>query len=135
MAKRKRGRKKKSVSGYFRQVFDQHPEWLKEKSNDLIIAQYRQDHGMGSEAPVRDTVRNNLANIKSVIRKKKGLGSYAGKTTVSRQRGGSLTQRLEELESQIDDCMMTARGIDPVGLESIILLLRRARYEVVWKMG
>jgi hypothetical protein len=128
-------RKKKSLSGYFRHVFEQRPEWLKEKSNDLIIAQYRRDQGMGPDAAVRDSVRNNLANIKSVLRKKKGLGSYAGKKAKTIQKSASATQRLEELESQIDDCMMTARSIDPVGLESIIALLRRARYEVVWKMG
>jgi hypothetical protein len=131
----RRGRKKKSISGYFRQVFEMHPEWLKEKSNDLILAQYRRDQGMGADAVVRESVRNNLANIKSVIRKKKELGSYAGKKAKAVQKTASATQRLEELESQIDDCMMTARGIDPVGLESIIALLRRARYEVVWKMG
>jgi hypothetical protein len=131
----RRRRRKKSVSGYFRQVFDQHPEWLKEKSNDLILAQYRRDHNMSFDTPVKESVRNNLANIKSVLRKKKGLGSYAGKKARTMQRAGSATHRLEELESQIDDCMMTARSIDPVGLESIIALLRRARYEVVWKMG
>ncbi len=129
------GRKKKSVSGYFRKVFEQHPEWLKEKSNDLVLAQYRTDHGMTSEAAIKDSVKNNLANIKSVLRKKKGLGSYAA-TKAGTQRGSSgLIQRLEKLEGQIDDAMITAKGIDPIALESIIGHLRRARYEVVWKMG
>ena len=39
------------------------------------------------------------------------------------------------LEEQIDECLIAARMLDPEGLESIIQHLRRARNEVVWKIG
>jgi hypothetical protein len=42
---------------------------------------------------------------------------------------------LEVLEEQIDECLLAARTLDRQGLESVINLLRRARNEVVWKMG
>jgi len=39
------------------------------------------------------------------------------------------------LEEQIDDCLALAKEMDREGLVSVIALLRRARNEVVWKMG
>jgi hypothetical protein len=42
---------------------------------------------------------------------------------------------LEQLELLIDDCFVMAKTIDPDGLEHVIHLLRKARNEVVWKLG
>ena len=42
---------------------------------------------------------------------------------------------LELLEEQIDECLVLAKEVDRDGLASVIALLRRARNEVVWKMG
>ena len=41
----------------------------------------------------------------------------------------------ESLEEQIDECLTLAKNLDREGLSSVINLLRRARNEVVWKMG
>jgi hypothetical protein len=132
MAKRKR--KGGTVAGYFRQVFATQPEWLKEKSNDPILAKYRLDHGMAADAPVDKSVKANLANLKSVLRKKSRRGGRvaAGGTALASTRSG---HRLEKLEEMIDDCLTLARNLDRIGLEHIISLLRRARNEVVWKIG
>jgi hypothetical protein len=48
---------------------------------------------------------------------------------------GHKSHKLEALEELIDDCLSLAKHLDREGLESIIKLLRRARNEVVWKMG
>jgi hypothetical protein len=45
------------------------------------------------------------------------------------------SHRLEALEEQIDDCLSHAKHRDREGLQEVIRLLRRARNEVVWKMG
>jgi hypothetical protein len=45
------------------------------------------------------------------------------------------TNELEVLEQQIDEALIAARTLDKEGLESVISLLRRARNEVVWKLG
>ncbi len=132
-------RRKKSTSAYFRQVFADHPEWLKEKSNDLILAQYRMDKGLPTDARIKVNVKNNLSNIKSVIRKEKGMGAYAGRKARALAKTnsltGSMTQRLEDLEEQIDECMAKAMAIGAETMETVIRLLRKARREVVWKLG
>jgi hypothetical protein len=132
MAKRKG--KRGSVAGYFRQVFEAQPEWLKEKSNDPILAKYRIDHGMSADEPVDKRVKANLANLKSVLRKKsrrKGKAAVGGKAVAPTRSG----HRLEVLEEAIDDCLTLAKNHDRDALEHIISLLRRARNEVVWKIG
>ena len=40
MAKKSR-RGGESQSGYFRRIFDEHPEWLFEKSNSAVLDRYR----------------------------------------------------------------------------------------------
>ena len=39
------------------------------------------------------------------------------------------------LEEQIDDCLRSARNLEDEALASVIILLRRARNEIVWMMG
>ena len=78
--------KKASKSGssysYFKQLFLSSPELLKEKSNAVLLARYRADHGLGEDTAVEQKVINNLSNLKSVLRKQlrkrgrpKGSGS------------------------------------------------------------
>src|SRR4051794_39530689 len=67
MARRKG--KGESISGYFRPLFAEHPEWLHGTSNDAILAKYREDHGMALDAPVDKNIKQNLANLKSNLRK------------------------------------------------------------------
>jgi hypothetical protein len=39
------------------------------------------------------------------------------------------------LEERIDDCLSLSKSLDRDGLGDVIVLLRRARNEAVWKMG
>lgn len=141
MAKRKR-----DGSGswsYLNKLFDEHPEWLEQRSNDLILARYREDHGLAADTPIEKAVKNNLANLKSVRRKKlRDAGkpravaavkhtAVAVETVASPRR----TSKLEDLELLIDDCLTMARNLNRDGMDEIITMLRRARREVVWKMG
>jgi hypothetical protein len=123
MARKKSGA---SISSYFRELFTAHPQLLAEKSNDSIVAHYRKDHSLADDAELEATVKNNMANMKSVMRKKLRSGPI---------RGGRSGNRLEGLEEQIDECLTLAKTIDREGLDSVIGLLRRARNEVVWKLG
>jgi hypothetical protein len=146
MAKRKR--KGNSVSGYFRTVFGQRPEWLGEKSNDAILARYREDHGMAPGAEIDKKIKQNLANLKSVLRKQ-GRQKRRGrprKDAVATSGGVAVlvapvaarkapASKLETLEELIDDCLTVARNQDREGLRDVILLLRKARNAVVWKIG
>ena len=119
-----------SSYSYFKQLFHDNPQWLKEKSNAVILTRYRADHGLAEDAEVEKKVMNNLANLKSVMRKhlrKRG----PKKGTV----GAKPSSKLEGLEISIDNCLTTARTLDPTGLEEVINLLRRARNKVVWQLG
>ena len=131
---RKAGKSNSSYS-YFKQLFQANPQWLKEKSNAIILARYRADHGLAEDAEVEKKVTNNLANLKSVMRKqmrKRGRKAGASPAAVAAAKPSS---KLESLEISIDNCLTTARILDPEGLEEVISLLRRARNKVVWKLG
>jgi hypothetical protein len=136
MAKRsKRGGE--SQSGYFRRIFQEHPEWLFEKSNDAVLARYRADHSVPDGQELPRNVRNNLANLKSVLRKKeREFGGKHGRPAGAVKTGGPMDgKRLEALEEQIDECLSMAKSIDRQLLESVIKHLRNARNNVVWLTG
>ena len=74
----------------------------------------------------------NLANVKSVLRKKGRVKSGAKLISVTTAPSAG---KLEALEELIDECLTMAKNIDRSGLEHIIGKLRTARNEVVWKLG
>src|SRR5262249_22680582 len=140
----RKAKTKGTISGYFRQVFDERPEWLRQKSNNEILARYRADHGMAEDQELPKSVRNTLANLKSVLRKKHrikvrkaarkaGQKGSPDRAVAAAPRPGRRT--MEALEEQIDDCMTLAWNLDREGLHDVIRHLRAARREVVWKMG
>jgi hypothetical protein len=130
-----------SVAGYFRKLFAENPQLLKERSNDKLLQRWLADHPGHTEVP--QSVKGSLANIKSVLRsskrkkaarrKQEANGQKVQVRKMTRSRTGG--PGLEHLEQQIDECLNLARSADREGLESVIHHLRRARNEVVWKIG
>src|SRR5262245_47495627 len=59
-----------SVQGYFRKVFKENPELLKERNNEKILGLWLDDHPGVDVVP--DNVKNGLANLKSILRRKLG---------------------------------------------------------------
>jgi hypothetical protein len=133
MAK-KAGRKAKTVSSYFRKIFTERPEWLEQKSNNDVLARYRADHKIGASQEVDQKIKNNLANLKSLMRRELREGGPAPAARGPRAAGAS-AHKMEHLEELIDDCLSAAKGLDPEGLKTVIRSLRAARNEVVWKLG
>ena len=89
-------------------------------------------------------IRQNLSNIKSVLRKKtrkrgrpKNVEQAAPVQAVSVDVKPIkvAAKGLEALEEQVDDCLTFARNLDKEGLADVIRMLRKARNEVVWKLG
>jgi uncharacterized protein (UPF0147 family) len=128
----RRKRRRGSISAYFREVFQKHPEWLKGKSNQAVLSQYRTDHSIGTDAEIPKNIRNNLANLKSILRKKSR--GRTGTSSIKVSATASAT-KLEALEELIDECLTQAKTLDREGLHNVIRNLRSARNEVVWKMG
>jgi hypothetical protein len=133
------GKQEENVSGYFRKIFNENPKLLKGRSNEELLKRWLTDHPGHKEVPPK--VKNNLANVKSILRKKmrkrggrpKAEQPVTAAGEVARPKAG--TKRLEALEEQIDECLDRAKRLDRAGLDDVIGLLRRARNQVVWKAG
>jgi hypothetical protein len=138
-----------TVGGYFRAVFLENPQFLEERSNDEIVDRWLADHPSESEVPNR--IRNILANVKSVMRKDRREAAGLKKSKQPRASvvaqempaedlaapAGTMTgnEGLEHLEEAIDDCLTLAKNLDRDLLADVINYLRRARNQVVWKLG
>jgi hypothetical protein len=125
-----------NVSGYFRAILKENPKLLKSRSNEELLKRWMSDHPKEKEVPAR--VKQGLANVKSVLRsKRRGRKRKADpeQGAVAMLEKGQPSHRLETLEEHIDDALTMARSLDRQALESVIAALRRARNEVVWKMG
>lgn len=129
-----------TTAGYFRRLFQENPRLLNTRSNEELLNRWLADHPGATEVP--RSVKVGLQNVKGILRSK-GRRRKAAKVSaagalaaVSRRAEPALKQnKLETLEERIDDILMFARGLDEDGLQDVISLLRRARNEVVWKMG
>jgi hypothetical protein len=130
-----------SIASYFKAIFKENPTLLTTRSNDDILLRWLKDHP--GEKTVPERIKANLANVKSVLRKKKRKkpGRKPGQSTVSvvatvvAEPARINTKGFEQLEEQIDDCLTAARSLDRDVLHNVIGLLRKARNEVVWKLG
>ena len=136
-------REGESVSGYFRTIFEANPGLLDSRSNDELLRKWLADHP--GETVVPERIKQNLANVQSVLRKKlrepaQGKGKKPGRpaTTAAPQEKPAVNKAsrgLERLEEAIDDCLTLAKHLDREGLGSVISHLRRARNDVVWRLG
>jgi hypothetical protein len=102
-----------TVSGYFRRLLEQNPAWLTGRSTQALLDRSLRDNPGQREVP--DRVRQNLSNVKSVLRKK--LRGKAGGPKRESQPVVAATPaavprrgvgRLELLEGQIDECLASA---------------------------
>jgi len=131
---------KETTAGYFRKIFQEQPQLLNERSNKKLLKRWLADHPGQDEVP--KSVKANLANLKSGLRSKQRLkvASRAQKKLPPGEQQKVATvptgdTHLEMLEYQIDECLILAKSFDRDALESVISHLRRARNEVVWKIG
>jgi hypothetical protein len=133
---RRRGGKE-SIGGYFRRILNRRPALLNSKSNKELMRKWDADHP-GQDPADRKRVMQNLANVKSNMRKKLREADKAddkGGPPKIRLAPGNRNRTLEVLEEHIDDSLTLAKNLDRVGLDSVIKLLRHARNQVVWKLG
>jgi hypothetical protein len=138
--------KAEGVAPYFRPIFLANRKLLKTRSNKELLERWLADHPGYKEVP--NNVKTGLANLKSVMRKslRKRRGKKAAEEaaqspganqppTVHLLSRTKADTKLEQLEMLIDECMTQAKILDREGLDNVIRVLRRARNEVVWKLG
>ena len=79
-----------------------------------------------------------MANVKSMLKKKarKGGRPKLSDGGMPKPVGVNATHAaLERLEVAVDDCLSTARRLDPTRLERAIKHLRAARNVIIWQCG
>src|SRR5580704_16168279 len=129
-----------SVSGYFRKLFEANPELLDHGRNDVILDQWQKDH---AGEPLTDKIKGNLANTKSIMRKKFGKVKRRRKYTKSAPIGveNSVPKvhkvrtsigALEKIEGLIDECLSVARHQESTALDASVKHLLAARRAVAW---
>lgn len=138
---RRRKAEKGAISRFFRGLLDEHPEWLDAPgSNKELMARWDAANPRQSSEE-RKRIMQNLANLKSHIRKQLRERGAAGEKELApiaagtNEEADTVNADLELLEEHIDDCLSLARRLDPTGLGDVIKNLRLARNGVVWKLG
>jgi hypothetical protein len=139
-AKKGQAAEGETLTGYFRRILREDPKLLKTRSNDELLRRWQADHP-GEE--VTNKTRAGLQNAKSALRSRRRKRRAGRREAEQPQEAVAHVlpkpttppRHLETLEEQIDDCLSLAKGMDREGLDDVIRLLRRARNQVVWKMG
>lgn len=128
-----------SKSAWFRQLYEAHPDYLTSKSNAEILEMWEKDH---PGQRVTESIKGVLANIKSTIKKKLGIGRKGKR----RRKAAAAVEaapapprpplaQLERLEVAIDNCLNMARHLNNPTLDPIINHLRLARNGAVYQQG
>ena len=122
-----------SKSSYWRGLFDKNPRLVKLRSNSALREQWEADH---PGQKFDESWSQSLSNVKSMYRHKHKRGGKAksamnGQAPVTTVNIPQAT--LERLENAVDQCLWTARQLDPNGLDRVIKHLHAARNEIVWK--
>jgi hypothetical protein len=138
-----------SVMGYFKKKFRENPKWLKERSNHEVLELYRQDHNIGPDDVLSNKVKSGLANAKTLMKKRRRRKRQEAEAAMEPTSAPlkktvrvSARSTLDTLEMAIDDCMVSAKNLDPEGLnldpeglKEVIHILRQARNKVVLMGG
>ena len=126
-----------SLSSYFHKIFAENPRWVRSRSNKALLKRWLADHPGETEMPPR--VKASLFNVKSLLRRKRQRRRRTEDAAAAAPERASMSRSavrdLQGLEENIDECLILARSIDRVSLETVINHLRRARNEVVLRAG
>ncbi len=107
-----------SVQGYFRGVFKENRKLIWERSNDVLFERWLRDHPGEKDVPER--VKQLLANLKSVLRRKLARRGRRNETEVAEAAANGAhaalaspaLRGLDRLEAQIDDALTLAKHLD-----------------------
>src|SRR5262245_15879690 len=100
---------------YFKRILKSNPKLLEERDNETIYKRWLKDHPGHEDVP--PNIKQNLANIKSTMRKareermarratKAPKAAPSAHAPVASPRVRSAPQELERLEAKLDDCLL-----------------------------
>jgi hypothetical protein len=132
-----------NLTAYFRQLYQQNPEWLRVKSSQSLLDQYLRDHP-GQE--ITQQIKTAVQNAKTAEKAKQGIRvnkkrGRPRKETVAVELDDDAVMvdisdpELEQLELLLDKCLTSARAMDERKMKKVISFLRAARKEVILRQG
>jgi hypothetical protein len=139
------GREPESVQGYFRRIFRDNPDWLRERSNTKAHDRWREDHPEHS-GDLPDNIKEGCQNAKTTVRRELNIRpakprrrskparapeAVNGPAPASPAPPRMLTSDLERLEEEIDTVLGLARTLGRDHLQEVIGLLRKARNTII----
>jgi hypothetical protein len=128
-------RKGPSLLGIFKQYFGDHPEWLRTRSNDEVMAQFSKDHpGIVTDKRVKQAMFNAKNHIRKGGQGKLGRRRKVAEITAAIHQPQEGNGALQILENHVDDCLAMARTIGHESIREIINHLHRARNMLVLKI-
>lgn len=132
-----------NISGYWKNLLNEHPHLLKQRSNDELYSMWFADHP--GETVISDAWKQGLSNVKTILRNKKGLKKKnkqreqapveSGNGSPAPARAPRKSGSLEAIEDLLDECLSLARTVDPLALEKVIQHLKLARRDIVIKLN
>jgi len=123
----RRRRRGNSVRAWFKEQYDAHPELLDVRENDTILNQWME---LNKKTEVPDSIRANLASLKSKMRSDK-RGNKPGPKKANRVAASSVAGEIDKLEVMIDGCITFARNLQVDKLDEVIKHLRRGRAQIM----
>jgi len=121
-----------SLLGIFRQYFADHPEWLRTRSTDEVIAQFSKDH---PKIEVDRRVKQSLFNAKNYAKEgkqgKRGRKQKVAEITAAMKIPHAGNGALQILENHVDDGLAMARALGNESIREIVSHLHRARNMLV----
>ena len=125
-----------NISDWFRQVYKEHPEWLKLDSNQSIRDRWKLEHGSDMPQNVANIMSNVKGKLRAGLRGRRKGAKPGPKPKAALPTGAARTPKaalaeLERLEHRIDDCLATARAMNVENIQDVIHSLRDARNGIV----
>jgi len=128
-------RKGPSLLGIFKQYFSDHPEWLRTRSNDDVMAQFSKDHPkIAADKRAKQAMFNAKNHMKKGKKGRLGRRQKVAEITAAMKEPQASNGALQILENHVDDCLAMARTIGHEAIRDIINHLHRARNMLVLKI-
>ncbi len=119
-----------SLLGIFKQYFADHPEWLRIRGNDAVIALFAKDH---PKIQVDQRVKQAMFNAKNHMRKGRpgrvGRKQKVAEITAAMNGSHAGSDALQVLENHVDECLAMARAMHYDSIREVVGQPRRHQHQ------
>ena|SRR5579871_2501185 len=128
-------RKSPSLLGIFKQYFNQHPDWLRTRNNEAVIAQFGKDFPkIEPDKRVKQAMFNAKNHMKKGKKSRLGRKRKVAEITAAMKEPRIGNGALQILENHVDDCLAMARAMGDESIREVVGHLHRARNMLVLRI-